>query len=85
MIKKKTVFVLGAGASAPYGFPLGNVLLTKVRDALLQKHLNRRNEFADSVMEAGGFSQFDVDLFAQHLGAAGRYSIDEFLVGHIYI
>ena len=81
MIKKKTVFVLGAGASAPYGFPLGDELSDLVRQKLLGQP-PALNEFAANVRDAGGFSRFDVDLFAQHLGAAGRYSIDEFLVEH---
>ena len=82
MIKKKTVFVLGAGASAPYGFPLGSELYDKVWNGLIQHPLALRNQFAASVMEVGGFDQKNVDTFAQHLREAGRYSIDEFLVGH---
>jgi hypothetical protein len=30
ILKKKTVFVLGAGASAPYGYPIGKVLRDKI-------------------------------------------------------
>ncbi len=79
MIKKKTVFVLGAGASAPYGFPLGSDLYELVWKALLQNFPPRRNEFADSVREAGDFTQVEAESFANHLHKAGRESIDEFL------
>jgi hypothetical protein len=36
VIGKLTVFVLGAGASAPYGFPLGGQLLEGIQHDLLQ-------------------------------------------------
>ena len=81
MIKKKTVFVLGAGASAPYGFPLGNDLLDEVWQKLLGQH-EQAAGFADSIRDAGPFTQKDTDSFGQALRGAGRYSIDEFLVGH---
>ena len=81
-IKKKTVFVLGAGASAPYGFPLGSELYGKIWRGLLQNFPERRNAFADDVREAGHFTQAETDAFANHLRTAGRESIDEFLVGH---
>jgi hypothetical protein len=37
MINKKTVLVLGAGASKPYGLPLG----TELRDSVIKK----KNDF----------------------------------------
>lgn len=32
MIRTPTVFVLGAGASAPYGYPLGDALTARIRE-----------------------------------------------------
>lgn len=77
MIKKKTVFVLGAGASAPYGFPLGGRLIEAVIDGLLRRPMD---QFAVDVMEASECTQGQVEVFAQHLRDAGRDSIDEFLL-----
>ncbi len=34
MIQRKTVFVLGAGASQPFGFPLGASLLIEIVQGL---------------------------------------------------
>jgi hypothetical protein len=41
MIKNKTVFVLGAGASKPYGYPTGEELFKEV--LRLEKHLGFLN------------------------------------------
>jgi len=34
MLSKRTVFVVGAGASVPYGFPTGRDLVTEVLSCL---------------------------------------------------
>lgn len=79
MIKRPTVFVLGAGASQPYGFPLGSTLSEQVQRAILDE----RSMFAQDLCSAGTPPDFiklaDVRRFAAELQASGRYSIDEFL------
>jgi hypothetical protein len=72
MIKTKTVFVLGAGASLPYGFPSGEGLIEKIVIAAM----NIRN---------GSVTAFSNDLrekffeMGQHLGTIGTMSIDSWL------
>lgn len=67
MITTKTVLVLGAGASQPYGFPVGSVLVSQLQSVGVARQLERAGV-------AGEFKQF-----SEVLGAAQPYSIDEFL------
>ncbi|OPX57862.1 MAG: hypothetical protein A4E25_01943 [Methanobacterium sp. PtaB.Bin024] len=46
MIDKDTVFVLGAGASEPYEYPLGEELRTNIVDNLRQNR-SKRKEIID--------------------------------------
>jgi hypothetical protein len=43
MITEKTVFILGAGASCPYGFPTGATLRKEICDNFKQEYLNYVN------------------------------------------
>lgn len=75
MITEPTVFVTGAGASAPYGFPLGGQLV----DLILQ-------EMAEpgalmTVFGALGFRTDDLQAFRDDLKYSGLRSIDAFLEG----
>jgi hypothetical protein len=72
MITKPTVFVLGAGASHPYEFPLGEQLVKKIVDGLKERN------FSQEVAAAAGGPDL-VKSFADNLGASGRPSIDAFL------
>jgi hypothetical protein len=72
MIKKPTLLILGAGASAPYGYPTGKQL----RDIILNNTLN------SSVMRFYAFCGFDQSLvkqFIQSLRKSASPSIDYFL------
>jgi hypothetical protein len=75
VIKRETVFVLGAGASQPYGFPLGAELVDKICAEIIAKDkmgIVPRLEEAD----------FDSDLitrFALAMREARPYSVDAFL------
>lgn len=73
MIRKRTVFVLGAGASAPYGFPLGGALVDEIC-----RHLRSSTDVASRVHEAG-FALHDIHRFRDDLAESGRASIDAFL------
>ena len=73
MIKKKTVFVLGAGASAPFGFPTGQFL----KDLICVKTLWKPNQV--QLLEKLGFDKDIITRFRQALQNSGRPSVDAFL------
>lgn len=68
MITIKTALVLGAGASEPYGFPTGSVLVSLLQSIGVAKQL-----------ESAGIDLKHFRRFFETLGAAQPYSIDEFL------
>ncbi|MFO6419102.1 hypothetical protein ACLBKS_02740 [Hylemonella sp. W303a] len=68
MIKKKTTLVLGAGSSAPYGFPLGSELRLRILDAS-----------SDILHAEGQISEVDFENFKQAFRNSRLYSIDAFL------
>src|SRR5947208_1187998 len=70
MIKKYTVFILGAGASKPYGYPTGPELIAKM--------LNLKDEVARVIQECGtGADQWRA--FQDSLRKSSQGSIDAFL------
>jgi hypothetical protein len=73
MINKPTVFVLGAGASIPYGYPSGATLVTDIVYELSQKGLLFK------LCRELGFSQPEISKFAETLNLSGDKSIDAFL------
>ncbi|MCK5001111.1 MAG: hypothetical protein KAS23_16320 [Anaerohalosphaera sp.] len=74
MITKKTVLVLGAGASMPYGFPSGWGLVKEICSRF--DHVNR----ADTVTLAkAGYLSSDMVEFAKSLSVSGQSSVDAFL------
>ena len=74
MITTKTVFVLGAGASQPYGLPLGSELFQFIiRDFSTNSQI--RNEFLNTT----AFSQRHVDTFIKTMKFSGFTSVDAFL------
>jgi hypothetical protein len=80
VLTAKTVFVLGAGASAPYGFPTGGALLTSL---LGMKRKARENPTLplspyECLLDAG-FPQSRINGFLNALGDSGRWSVDAFL------
>src|SRR5438094_963846 len=71
MIEKRTVLILGAGASIPYGFPSGRHLRELIlRTAPLRKLMNEI-----------GFEWSLIDDFQSSLQAADPPSVDVFLEG----
>ncbi len=69
---KRTVFVTGAGASAPYGFPLGMQLAGGIIGWLRQpQSLEQLKPF--------GFDREQMLRFADALQQSGRQSVDAFL------
>jgi hypothetical protein len=73
MIRRKTTLVLGAGASAPFGFPTGYELLRKVVD-----WANTSPGQTNPIL----FSEFkgsEIKEFREALEKSGKMSVDSFL------
>jgi len=87
MIETKTVLVLGAGASAPYGFPTGDALIRGVRDLEGSPEMGKRCggllEYIDHLVSDGASSWSGLGGWMKGLNAelykARPSSIDEFL------
>lgn len=72
MIRPRTVLILGAGASIPFGFPSGIGLYKEVLEL-------PRNLGEAQLLHACGVTQERVDIFKDHLRHSGRLSVDAFL------
>ncbi len=80
MLKRKIVFVIGAGAHCPYGFPDGGKL-TRDIVAMLPANLSVESEFSQqmySLYGAPGIGKVIVD-FRDKLNESGHGSIDSVL------
>lgn len=75
MVETPTVFILGAGASIPYGFPLGSDLQ---RQAISELSDPRSN--VSVILRSCGFRGDEIEMFAKRLLSARTESIDLFLV-----
>ena len=73
MILKRTVLILGAGASVDYGFPLGRTLITQICARLSQKTTTR-----DLLIDCK-IAETHIDQFQRQLAASNLPSIDAFL------
>lgn len=73
MIRRRTVLVLGAGASKPYGLQLGGELVDQIL-----RELHASTSLAKSVA-AEGFDANDISRFKEKLKYSSRLSIDAFL------
>jgi len=75
MIEEETVLILGAGASKPYGFPLGYELRDKVLEienveyervfAILDEHYDDYNDFHDFKFDLANSGHSSVDSFLE--------------------
>ncbi len=74
MIKSRTVFVLGAGASIPYGFPSGAELRQEICDQTLKPGDSRHDILMDCK-----FTFAEVKQFRIALARSWASSIDMFL------
>lgn len=72
MITKPTVLILGAGASAPYGFPVGTQLWEELCDKLKTGYLY-------DFLLSNEFSSDDILNFRKNLFESGKTSVDAFL------
>lgn len=69
------MFILGAGASMPYGFPSGEELVGKIIKELSEPTLNQPKRILCEL----DFSEYDIQLFQSQLRLSQRSSIDAFL------
>src|SRR5689334_5055294 len=74
MIKTATVFVLGAGASSVFNFPMGGVLRNQTIDYLAPNH-QQRGIFLKNTT----FTEGDLDHFREQLRFSAQPSVDLFL------
>jgi len=75
MITKPTLFILGAGASIPYGFPSGATLRNRICEAASHK----ASGLAYSMFRHLGFEMEEVHEFATAFRDSRLASIDSFL------
>ncbi len=75
MIKEKTVFILGAGSSFPYGFPVGKVLRKNIIDSF-QSIFRHSKEFSQAAKKVNYIQLFSFD---QSFEESSNKSIDLFL------
>lgn len=74
---EKTVFILGAGASTSYGFPLGKQLIREIYEIIrTTKHRDKTNNLVSLL---GPLKNTNVNEFADALFHAAPASIDTFL------
>lgn len=71
-LNKKIVFILGAGASHPYGFPLGNELKNKIEERLVGYN-------GIAILEKCGFTKELIANFVEALRYSFHSTIDIFL------
>jgi hypothetical protein len=86
MIKRPTVFVLGAGASYPYGFPTGEGLVDEIIKLTQQDPLN--NTFFSYGCLADDVKCFGLDLANSHASSADsflEYRQDSLKIGKLAI
>ena len=76
MIKVPTVFVLGAGASMPYGLPSGADLRARICGATIEPE---RNGLGQQIMRCGELTVADVKKFGLAFSRSNIASIDAFL------
>ena len=74
MITNKTVFVLGAGASQPYGFPVGVVLFDEVVEKFAVS-----GAYMTHVTNCTKFTETQIKEFVRQLRQSGMPSADAFL------
>jgi len=84
MIKTNSVFILGAGASVPYGYPTGFELAQEIKTFLLNFPFDPKTASKDMFEEHKFFKQLvnslsELDKFYNALLKASTYSIDKFL------
>ena len=73
---KRTVFVLGAGSSAMFGFPIGQGLCQLVCDEL---RADSQSGYGTTLRESTEFSDAEITRFCYELRMSAQSSVDAFL------
>jgi len=76
MIRRKTVLILGSGASKPYRFPLGRGLMNEILFYLDKKN---QNNWFNKLRELEIEDEDYISNFHNELFYSGRKSVDKFL------
>jgi hypothetical protein len=76
VLKIKSVFVLGAGASAPFGFPTGVQLTNNVVTIVKERSSHAYDLLTNSGLS---FSPTELNMFGDALYYSGKNSVDAFL------
>lgn len=79
MSRSPTVFVLGAGASAPYGFPLGGKLLMEIYKGIGPSNNESEGGSLAHQLREYGFDPQEVYSFRDDLYRSQQPSVDAFL------
>lgn len=79
MIEKNTVLVLGAGASQPFGFPLGRKLAGEISGNLFEPSTTMLGKLLLDPCPPFAFTPHFLTDFASKLHGSGRDSVDAFL------
>jgi hypothetical protein len=74
MITVKTVFILGAGASQPYGLPVGGQLYQDII-----KKFESKSSLRNELLDLTHFSDGHIENFVKNLKYSGLTSVDAFL------
>lgn len=75
MIEQNTVFVLGAGASSPYGFPVG----AELHRLICRKSADKKIYLLLRLFEDTNLSTSEVQEFVSAFERSGQSSIDSFI------
>jgi hypothetical protein len=75
MLSHSTVLLLGAGASAPYGYPTGAAL----RKIIIQGLTDPHSAQLKTTLVRLGFHEAELDAFASNFDASQQFSIDSYL------
>ena len=83
MLKQKVTLVLGAGASKPYGFPLGRDLKNDIVHELTNWSDNTLKDvhLVSRINKLTGYSFEDIRKFGVELRGSDQSSVDAFLFG----
>ena len=75
MIKEETLFIVGAGASKPYGYPTG----AEMRKYICQDFVTELYSIKDKINLPLGFPIHDIESFSEVFSKSSTASIDLFL------
>src|ERR1043166_4255710 len=79
IFRPSTVLILGAGATQPYGFPLGSELMQMIKDSTSADHRNKFSSANRPQLAEAGYAEDEIAEFHTALKKAGHANIDAFL------